>query len=46
MLLDPAEPEHLILLRYLDKMPQSLFELLGAVARPVNKCDSNPLVGF
>lgn len=43
MLLDPAKPEHLILFRHLDEMPQSLLEFLRAAARLVNeRGNANP----
>ena len=44
MLLNPAEPKHLILLRHLDKVSQSLLEFLRAVTRPVDESNANPLV--
>lgn len=44
MLLNPAESEHLILLRHLDEVSQSLLELLRAVTRPVDERDANSFV--
>ncbi|MBV6403185.1 MAG: hypothetical protein CNIPEHKO_03516 [Anaerolineales bacterium] len=42
MLLNPAEPEHLVLLRLLDEVSQSFLELLRAVTRSVDERDANP----
>lgn len=44
MLLNSPEPEHLILLRQLDEVSQSLLEFLRAVTRPVDERDANPFV--
>ena len=44
MLLNPAKPKHLILLRHLDEVSQSFLELLRAVTRSVDERNANPLV--
>ena len=41
MLLDPTEPEHLILFRHFDKISQTFLEFFGAFSCPVNERDSN-----
>ena len=44
MFLNPAKPEHLILLRHLDEILQSLLVFFGAVTCPVDEGDADSLV--
>ena len=44
MLLDSAEPEHLILLSHLNKMLQAFFEFCRAFACSINISEAYPLV--